>query len=85
MIALVVERTSHTLVTRLPAIDACATRTHTTADAFATSIAATRSTNRSSPASASISSTPPFTTAPPTLAGTIDAGCPGASVREPKF
>ncbi len=84
MIALVVERTSHTLVTRLPAIDACATRTHTTADAFATSIAATRS-NRSSPASASISSIPPFTTAPPTLAGTIDPGCLGASVREPKF
>ena len=44
MIAFVVEPTSHTLVTRRPATDACGTRVQTIADAFATSIAATRST-----------------------------------------
>jgi hypothetical protein len=45
------------------------THTHTTADAFATSIAATRPSNCSSPVSASISSIPAFITAPPRLQG----------------
>jgi len=58
MIAFVVAAMSHTLVDRRPAIDGCGTRIQTLPEAFATSIAATRS-SRSSCSSASSSSMSP--------------------------
>ena len=55
MIALVVADTCHTLLTRRPGTFSCGNRMHTMPDAFATSIAATRSAT-SSCSSSSISS-----------------------------
>src|SRR5512132_1282286 len=77
MIAAVVAATSHTVVTRLPALAWCGTRVQTMPDALPTSIAATRA--RISSCS-STSTCRPCGTDPPLLTASQGGsrGCPGA-------
>jgi hypothetical protein len=83
MIAEVVAATSHTVVTRAPALAWCGTRVQTMPDALPTSIAATRA--RISSCS-STSTCRPCGTDPPLLTASPGGsrGCPGARW-EPKL
>jgi hypothetical protein len=78
MIAFVVERTSHTLVSRRPGSDGCRTRVHTIADAFAM-------VDRRDPfddlVALSLSLDHAHLNTP---YSSRDKGCPGASSRETK-